>query len=75
MSPINILYGGLNFTHASSFSAGVVQFAADRSVFGAWITEHWDEFVEWLEKPCLFFSDLWRFDRPLFGRARVADAK
>jgi hypothetical protein len=53
MSPINLLYGGLNFTHASSFSAGVQQFVVDRSAVGAWIGEHWEEFTVWLEKPCM----------------------
>ncbi|KAI9765208.1 MAG: hypothetical protein M1840_007700 [Geoglossum simile] len=51
MSPINLLYGGLNFTHASSFSAGVQQFVTDRSAVGAWIGEHWEEFGAWLERP------------------------
>jgi hypothetical protein len=51
MSPINLLYGGLNFTHAPSFSAGVGQFMADRSAVGAWVGEHREEFVAWLEQP------------------------
>jgi hypothetical protein len=60
MSPINIFFGGLNFTHASSFSAGAAQFVSDRSVIGEWIVDHWGEFVEWLEKPGVFFPRMRR---------------
>lgn len=51
MSPMNVLYAGLNFTHASSFTAGLNEFAVDRSIVWEWVVNNADGFAEWLEQP------------------------
>ena len=51
MPAMNILVGGLNFTHAHSFPAGLNDFIADRNVVWNFLTTHWADFIEWIAQP------------------------
>ncbi len=52
MSPMNVLYAGLNFTYAPSFAEGLSEFAAERSL--AWkLADNANGVLEWLKQPCM----------------------
>ncbi|KAK6522622.1 hypothetical protein TWF281_002059 [Arthrobotrys megalospora] len=54
MPPMNLLIGGLGFTHASNFTSGLNDFISDRNVVWDFVRNHWTDFTEWIAQPHIY---------------------